>query len=81
MGLDEAERDLDSIRLSPWGRVVAADGVVPWLLLDVDGVVVEPVRRFLLDLVARDSSASSLRSYAYALLRCSGGFSALHPER
>lgn len=67
--MDETERDLDSIRLLSWGRVVADGGVVPWLLLDADGGVVEPVRRFLLDLMARDGSPSSIRSYAYVLLR------------
>jgi hypothetical protein len=30
----EFERDLDSIRLPRWGRVVPAEGVVPWLVVD-----------------------------------------------
>ncbi|MBE8524234.1 hypothetical protein ILP97_43305 [Amycolatopsis sp. H6(2020)] len=45
-------REVGSIRLSKWGRVVAADGEVPWLLVDPDGVPVAPVTTFLLDFVA-----------------------------
>lgn len=52
-----------------WGRVVPAEGVVPCLVVDDDGVPVEPVRRFLVDFVARDTSLASVRSYAYGLLR------------
>jgi integrase len=66
---DEVERDVGSIRLPQWGRVVPADGVVPWLVVGPDDVPVEPVRRFLVDFVARDNSPGSVRSYAYALLR------------
>ncbi len=66
---DEVERDVGSVRLSRWGRVVAADGVVPWLVVDPAGVVVEPVRRFLTDFVVRDNRPGSVRSYAYGLLR------------
>jgi hypothetical protein len=67
--LDDVTRDLDPIELRRWGRVAPVTGVVPWLVLDPDGAVVEPVRRFLLEMVARDSSPSSVRSYAYVLLR------------
>jgi integrase len=49
--------------------VVAAEGVVPWLVVDPDGVPVVPIRRFLADFVARDSRPGSVRSYAYGLLR------------
>ena len=52
-----------------WGRVVSAGGVVPWLVVDPDGVPVEPIRRFLVDFVARDNRTGSVRSYAYGLLR------------
>jgi hypothetical protein len=62
--LDDVTRDLDPIELRRWGRVAPVTGVVPWLVLDPDGAVVEPVRRFLLEMVARDSSPSSVRSYA-----------------
>lgn len=67
--LDETERDVGSIRLPDWGRVVAAGGPVAWLVVDPDEVPVEPVRRFLLDFVARDNRPGSVRSYAYDLLR------------
>jgi integrase/recombinase XerD len=66
---DEVERDVGVIQLPRWGRVVPADGVVPWLVIDPDGVPVEPVRRFLTDFVARDNSLGSVYSYAYGLLR------------
>ncbi|MGF1427531.1 tyrosine-type recombinase/integrase [Kitasatospora sp. LaBMicrA B282] len=66
--LDEAERDLAAIRLPKWGRVVPAEGVVPWLVVAPDGTPVVPVRRYLHDFVARNRPGS-VRSYAYALLR------------
>jgi hypothetical protein len=66
---DEVERDLAAIRLPRWGRVVPAKVVVPWLVVDEDGVPVEPVRRFLVDFAARDTSLVSVRSYAFGLLR------------
>jgi integrase len=66
---DEVERDLGSIRLPRWGRVETADGVVPWLVVDPLGEPVVPIRRFLTDFVARGNPASSVRSYAYDLLR------------
>ena len=63
------ERDIASIRLPQWGRVVEAEGVVPWLVVDPDGNPVAPVHRFLRDFVARGNRAGSVRSYAYGLLR------------
>lgn len=57
------------IELPRWGRVVPAGGVVPWLMVDPDGVPVEPIRRFLADFTARDNRPGSVRSYAYVLLR------------
>jgi integrase len=66
---DDVDRDIGSIRLPRWGRVVPAEGVVPWLLVDDDLQPVQPVRRFLVDFVAGDNSPGSVRSYAYALLR------------
>jgi integrase/recombinase XerD len=66
---DDVDRDIGSIRLPKWGRVVPAEGTVPWLLVDEDGRPVEPVRRFLVDFVAQGNSAGSVRSYACALLR------------
>ncbi|WP_280444852.1 tyrosine-type recombinase/integrase [Nocardia brasiliensis] len=68
--LQRADRsDLNSLVVPRWGRVVASDGVVPWLVVDPRGAPVEPIRRFLTDLVARDNSPGSVRSYAYGLLR------------
>lgn len=66
---DDVERDIRSIVLPTWGKVVPADGLVPWLVVDPDGVPVEPVRRFLADFVAQDNNVASVRSYAYGLLR------------
>ncbi|MEN1889680.1 tyrosine-type recombinase/integrase [Streptomyces mirabilis] len=66
--LDDVERDLGSIRLPRWGKVVPSDGVVPWLVVDPEGVPIEPVQRYLRDFVARNRPGS-VRSYAYALLR------------
>ncbi|MGH3802365.1 MAG: hypothetical protein ACRDTD_19975 [Pseudonocardiaceae bacterium] len=65
----EFERDLGSIRVPRWGRVVSAEGVVPWLVVDLDGETVEPIQRFLRDFVARGNRIGSVRSYAYVLLR------------
>jgi hypothetical protein len=57
---DDVERDVGSIRLPQWGRVVSVAGTVPWLVVDPDGVPVEPVRRFLVDFVARDNRPGSV---------------------
>ena len=68
--LDEPERDLGSIRLPGWGRVISTDDeLVPYQIVGPDRAVVEPVRRFLTDFVAQDNSPSSVRSYAFDLLR------------
>ena len=64
-----AERDITSIRLPQWGRVVASDGVVPWLVTGPAGSPVEPVEQFLRDFAARGNRVSSVRSYAFDLLR------------
>jgi hypothetical protein len=56
-------------RLPTWGRVVSLDGVVPWVVVDPSGRPVAPVLRFFEDFVARGYRPSSVRSYAYALLR------------
>lgn len=66
---EDAVRDLSRVVLPAWGRVVAADGVVPWLVVDDAGVVVEPIREYLGEFAARGRSPSSVRSYAYDLLR------------
>ena len=62
-------RDVGTISLPRWGRVVPAEGTVPWMVVDPDGVPVEPIRRFLVDFVARDNRPGSVRSYGYGLLR------------
>jgi integrase/recombinase XerD len=66
---DDAVRDIASIRLPRWGRVVSAEGAVPWLVVDPGSVPVEPIRRYLVDFIARDNRPGSVRSYAYALPR------------
>lgn len=65
----ERSRDVQSIELPPWGQVAADPGVVPWLVFDEEGKAVQPVRRFLIDFIARDNRTGSVRSYAYDLLR------------
>lgn len=70
--LDEVEiREIRSIWLPRWGRVVEAGGeeVVAWQVLDPDGRVVEPIEVFLRDFTAQGNRVGSVRSYAYALLR------------
>ncbi len=66
---DDVERDIGVIELPRWGRVVPAEGGVPCLVVDPEGVPVEPIRRYLVDFVARDNRTGSVRSYAYDLLR------------
>jgi len=48
---DDVERDVRSIRLARWGRVVAAEDVVPWRVVDAGGWPVEAIERFLRDFV------------------------------
>jgi len=62
-------RNIGSIEIPRWGRVVRVHERVGWLVLDPDGVAVEPIRRFLLDFLARDNRTGSVRSYAFVLLR------------
>ena len=65
----EPVRDVDQIVLRRWGRVRAGDGVVPWELLDDAGHEVEPVQRYVRDLVAQGKSSGTIRSYAFVLQR------------
>lgn len=52
------------------GSVVEGrSSVPPWVLLDVDGEDVEPVTSYLRDLTLSDCSQSTVRSYAFDLLR------------
>lgn len=62
---DEVPRDLQSICLARWGRVVPVDDVIPYVVEDPTGRPVDPIRRFLRDFVARGHSAGSVRSYAF----------------
>lgn len=66
---DDVERDVRSIQLVRWGRVVAGEGVLPWRVVGADGRAVEAIERFLRDFVARGNRPGSVRSYAYDLLR------------
>ena len=65
---DESERDVSLIALPDWGSVASAPRI-GWTVLDPDGAEVEPIRRFLLDFVARGNRTRSVRSYSYDLLR------------
>jgi integrase/recombinase XerD len=68
--LDEAERDLSLIQLpEAVARVVAGDDQVPWQLVDQRGDVIQPVRAYLRDLMAKASSERTIRTYAFALER------------
>ncbi|WP_234336203.1 hypothetical protein [Streptomyces sp. NRRL S-1022] len=67
--MDEFSRDVRSIRLPRWGYVAANSGVVPWLVFAEEGRAVEPVRRYLIDFVARYNRPGNVRSYAFDLLR------------
>ncbi|KLL09682.1 integrase [Protofrankia coriariae] len=66
---DNCDRVIDLIDLPEWGRVVPMVGVEPFCVVDEADRPVEPVRRFLRDLVAQGCSAATIRSYAFALLR------------
>lgn len=66
---EEPARDLDAIRLPTWGRLVDADGVVPWRVENEVGHPIEPVQLYLLDLVAQGKSSGTVRSYGFVLLR------------
>ena len=55
--LDTPVRDVGSIQLPRWGRVVPADDVVPWQVVDPHGVTVEPIQRFLRGLRSPSTAA------------------------
>jgi integrase/recombinase XerD len=67
--LNDPVRDIAAIRLLPWGRVREVDEVVPWELLDDAGCRVQPVQRYLRELVAQGKSRGTVRTYAYVLQR------------
>ncbi|GAA0547426.1 site-specific integrase [Paractinoplanes ferrugineus] len=62
-------RDIAELRPPRWGRVREVDDVVPWQLVDQAGRPVEPVYRYLRDLVAQGKSLGTVRTYAYVLQR------------
>ncbi|MEV6849895.1 tyrosine-type recombinase/integrase [Actinoplanes sp. NPDC051411] len=66
---EDQDRDATELKLERWGRVVAAVGPVPWLVVDPAGAPVEAIFRFFRDFVARGNRPGSVRSYAYALHR------------
>ncbi len=51
-----------------YGVVEVSDGHPRYALVDQNGDVVEPVTQYLLELLASDSSPSTIKSYAFALL-------------
>jgi integrase/recombinase XerD len=65
----EVQRDVGALVLPRTGRVVRSEGVVPWLVVDAGGTVIEPISRFLRDFVAQGNRVGSVRSYAYVLHR------------
>ena len=62
-------RDLEHLEVPRRGRVGPGTSGVAWLVYDEAGEPVVPVAEFLRDFAARGNSASSVRSYAYGLLR------------
>lgn len=61
--MDQAGFDLPR-----WGSVVE-DSRIGWQVVDDHGVVVGPIRCYLVELTARGCRSGSVRSYAYDLLR------------
>ena len=68
-GVVGSERDIASIVLPGWGRVVAVDGVVPFLVVGDDGQPVAVLVSYLRDFKASGGRDGSVCSYAYDLLR------------
>jgi len=63
-------RDVVKLAVPRVGRVADVDDrVVPFRVVDPDGRVVEPVTDYLREMAGRGSPATTLRSYAYDLLR------------
>jgi integrase/recombinase XerD len=62
-------RDVASIVLPCWGKVVQVDGVVPFAVVGDDGEPVAAVGAYLRDFTASGNRSGSVRSYAYDLLR------------
>ncbi|TDZ45713.1 Tyrosine recombinase XerD [Mycobacteroides franklinii] len=62
-------RSVEHLQIELGGYVRPGESCVPWLVYDDAGEVVRPIAEFLRDFAARGTSPSSIRSYAYALLR------------
>ncbi len=69
MDLLRGSGDGGQVRLPRWGKVIASPGSVPWMVVDDAGEAVEPIEIFLRDFVAAGNRETSVRSYAYDLLR------------
>jgi len=69
VGIDVPSSDPARLVVVRAGAVDAADGLVPWVLVDAAGDQVVVASEFLRAMVANDFRASSIRSYALALLR------------
>lgn len=61
-------RDLTRITVPTGLRVVPAP-VLCWVVVDGDGVAVEPIRVFMVELAAQGTAPSTRRSYCHDLLR------------
>src|SRR5437763_17042409 len=69
-------RDLGLVRLSSWGRVVPAGGVVAFEVVGDDGCVNQPISEYLRDFKARGDRGrigAQLRSCAAALVAVPAG--------
>ncbi|MBF6302666.1 tyrosine-type recombinase/integrase [Nocardia amamiensis] len=65
-----AERDLSALVVPDVGRLEeTGDMWVPYRLLDADGVAIQPVAAFFVELQAADKRPSTIRSYGHDLLR------------
>jgi len=62
-------REISSIVLPRWGRVIEVAGVVPFLVVDDGGGPIDAVTAYLRDFRASGNRIGSVRSYAYDLLR------------
>jgi integrase/recombinase XerD len=49
---ENVKRDLGTILVSRWGRVVPSDGPVPWTVVSNDGIEVDVVQQYLQKFVA-----------------------------
>lgn len=65
----QVDRDVAAIVLPAWGRVVPTTDVTAWAVVDDEAAQVQPITGYLREFVARGNRTSSVRSYAYVLLR------------